>query len=129
MNADTKIILNAMKEIDANNTIMFKGIDKKFSDMDARFDGIDNRLDGIDVRLDGIEDRLDKVEGDVKIVKLTLENEVHRDIKLLAEGHVGLSRQISELQKDKNKNDHIAIDVLWLKDRMEKVEKKVEHIA
>ena len=142
MNADTKMILDEMKKMQADTTKIFgvlgemnkrfDGMDDRFDGMDARFDGIDARLDGMDARLDGMDDRfdgidarfdrievrLDNVEHSVQCINLTIENEIKRDICRIAESHIDLANGIKELQERESKYDKLAIDVLWLKNKV-----------
>ena len=115
MNADTKMILEEMN--------------KRFDCVDARFDGVDARFDGVDARLDGMDARLDNVELDIRGIKVVIENEIKRDIKLVAEGHGYLVRNINELRERESRNDKLELDVLWLKGQMEKVNKRIDSIA
>ena len=118
MNTDTKMILEEMR---ANNTAIFGVLgemNKRFDGMDARFDGIDARLDGMDARFDRIEVRLDNVEHSVQCINLTIENEIKRDIRRIAESHLDLANGIKELQERESKYDKLAIDVLWLKNKV-----------
>ena len=48
------------------------------------------KVDNIDNRLINVEDRLINVEGDVISIKVKIENEIEKNIRLLAEGHQGL---------------------------------------
>ena len=146
MNADTKMILEEMranntaifgvlgemnKRFDSMDTrfdgidtrldgidTRLEGIDNRLDSMDIRFDGIDTRLDGIDTRIDGIDTRLDNVEYDIRGIKVVIENEIRRDINIIIEGHLDLSRGIDELRERDNKNEQLAIDVLWLKNKV-----------
>ena len=149
MNADTKMILDEMKKMQADTTKIFgvlgemnkrlDGMDARFDGMDARFDGMDARLDGMDARLDGmdarfdgmdarfdgmdarfdgIEARLENVEHSVQCINLTIENEIKRDIHIIAESHLDLANGIKELQERESKYDKLAIDVLWLKNKV-----------
>lgn len=118
MNTDTKMILEEMKKLRTDNKMIFKKLEE-----------IDTRFDGVDVRFDGMDARLDRVEHDVKVIQLTIENEIRRDIKIIAEGHLDLSRGIAALQAREDRNDKLAIDVLWLKNQMEQVNKRIDSIS
>ncbi len=46
--------------------------------------------------LKAIESMLEPIKRDIRSIQLTLENETNRNIKLIAEGHLDLSRKLSE---------------------------------
>ena len=104
MNTDTKIILE-------------------------KLDKIDTRLDKMDTRFDSIDTRFERLEDDVHGIHLILENEINRDIKIIAEGHLGLWQKMDELLEKESKNDQLAIDVLWLKNKVTAIDKRLDSIA
>ncbi|MCD8083881.1 MAG: hypothetical protein LUE86_10325 [Clostridiales bacterium] len=76
---------------------------EKVGDMDSRLDSMDNRFDAIDARLDSIESNLAALKADhettkaeVKAIRITLESETNRNIRLIAEGHINLDRKLNE---------------------------------
>ena len=46
-----------------------------------------------------ILDEIQKLKDDVKEIQLTLENETNKNIRLIAEGHLDLSRKLDEALK------------------------------
>lgn len=47
-------------------------------------------------RFDGLEQRMDTLENEIKKINLTLENVTNRNISIIAEGHLDLSRKLDE---------------------------------
>ena len=72
------------------------------------------RLDKMDGRFDKIDSRLDTLEKDVKVIKLTLENDISPSIKMLSEFQLENSKRLIKLEKDVTEiKDELAInDVL-----------------
>ncbi len=46
-----------------------------------------------------IESLLEPIKRDINSIQLTLENETNRNIKIIAEGHLDLSRKLDEALK------------------------------
>lgn len=86
------LILSKLNGIDAR----LDGMDSRFDGMDSRFDGIDARFDGIDTRFDGIDAKIENLDLEVRAIKLNIENEISRNIMIIAEGHLDLSRKLDE---------------------------------
>lgn len=65
-------------------------------------------------RLDKMDERLGTLEKDVKIIKLTLENDISPSIKMLSEFQLENSKRLIKLEKDVTDiKDELAInDVL-----------------
>lgn len=49
--------------------------------------------------LKAIESLLDPIRRDIRSIQLTLENETNRNIKIIAEGHLDLSRRLDEARE------------------------------
>ena len=54
--------------------------------------------------LQAIEQLLEPIRQEIRSIQLTLENETNRNIKLIAEGHLDLSRKLDEALKIENEN-------------------------
>lgn len=80
-------------------------------------------------KLDKMDERLDKLDLDVRDIKLTLENETNKNIMLVAEGHLDLSRKLDEALKVKNEKEMIAIRVNILENELRRLKERVDHIA
>ncbi len=63
-----------------------------------------------------ILDEIQKLKADIKEIQLTIENETNRNIRLIAEGHLDLSRKLDEALKVDNENE-----VRRLKQRIEAI--------
>lgn len=61
-----------------------------------RFDGLEQRFDGLEQRFDKLEQRTDNLEKEIRKINLTLENVTNRNISIIAEGHLDLSRKLDE---------------------------------
>ena len=67
-----------------------------------------------------ILEEIQKLKEDVRSIRLTLENETNRNIRLIAEGHLDLSRKLDEALKVKNVNT-LENEVRRLKERIEQI--------
>ena len=104
-------------------------MDNRLDQMDERFDKMDERFDKMDERFDKMDERFDKVENDMTGIKLTLENEIRRNIQIVAEGHLDLYRKLDEAQKIENEKEMIAIRVNTLETELRKVKERLDQIA
>ncbi|HIT65196.1 MAG TPA: hypothetical protein IAC37_12310 [Candidatus Ventrimonas merdavium] len=51
------------------------------------------------------------LQGDMRSMKLTLENETNRNISIIAEGHLDLSRKLDEALKNSNERELIKLRI------------------
>ena len=61
--------------------------------------------------LKAIESMLEPIKRDIRSIQLTLENETNRSIKIIAEGHLDLSRKLDDALKVDNEKEisHIKV--------------------
>lgn len=94
-------------------------LDKK---LDARLKPIEN-----DIKF--IMDKLQSLERKVTSIELTLENETNRNISIIAEGHLDLSRKLDEALKVENEREMLLLRVNHLENELRKVKERLEQIA
>lgn len=79
--------------------------------------------------LKAIESLLEPIKKDIKSIQLTLENETNRNIKLIAEGHLDLSRKLNEALKIDTEKELLLIRVNTLENELRKIKERIENIA
>ena len=65
----------------------------------------------LDDKLKPIKDDIDTLEKKVTSIELTLENETNHGIKIIAEGHLDLSRKLDEALKVENEKEMLLLRV------------------
>jgi len=76
-------------------------------DIKGRLGNVENRLENVEItvqktndRLENVESRLGNVEDTVIETKLIIENEIRKNINLLAEGHTWLAEKTKNMSAD-----------------------------
>ena len=80
-------------------------------------------------RLDKMDSRLDKVEAKVTKVQMTLENETNKEIRIIAEGHLDLSRKLDDSLKVENEKEMLLLRVNRLENEIRRIKQRIEEIA
>ena len=80
-------------------------------------------------RLDKMDSRLDKVEAKVTEVQMTLENETNKEIRIIAEGHLDLSRKLDDSLKVENEKEMLLLRVDRLENEIRRIKQRIEEIA
>lgn len=74
-------------------------------------------------------EEIKKVNDKVTDIQLTLENETNRNIKIIAEGHLDLSRKLDEALKVDTEKEMLLIRVNRLENELRRLKARVEEIA
>ncbi len=76
-----------------------------------------------------ILDRLDKMDAKITDIQLTLENETNRNIRIIAEGHLDLSRKLDEALRLESEKEILMLRVNRLENELRRVKEWIEQIA
>ena len=76
-----------------------------------------------------IIEEIDELKRDVKDIQMTLENETNRNIRIIAEGHLDLSRKLDEALRVENEKEVLLIRVNSLESEVKKLKERIERIA
>lgn len=89
-----------------------------------KMDAHDRRFDQIDQRFEKIDERFEKLEDEVGSLGMILENEIRRNIEIVAEGHMDLVRKMNEVLSKSETMEQLSVRVGVLESRMLRVEKQ-----
>ena len=76
-----------------------------------------------------ILDRLDKMDAKITDIQLTIENETNRNIRIIAEGHLDLSRKLDEALRLESEKEILMLRVNRLENELRRVKEWIEQIA
>ncbi len=60
---------------------------------------------------------------------MTLENETNKEIRIIAEGHLDLSRKLDDALKVENEKEMLLLRVTRLENELRRLKQKIEEIA
>ena len=108
----------------------FDRMDERFDKMDERFDRMDDRFDRMDDRFDKMDQRVDNLEkttkGELRAIKMYLENEIEPKISIVAEGHIDLMRKFRKIQVCKEEWEMMKMRVLALERGVREIKAKMD---
>ena len=84
-----------------------------------------DKFESMESRMEGMESRMDTMESEILNVKLTLENEISPNVKIIAEGHLDLSRNLHEAMKPSNALELLMVQVNILESKVRDLEQKI----
>ncbi len=94
------------------------GIENKISDMESTISSMENKISDMD-------EKMSKMQDDILNIQLTLENETNRNIKIIAEGHLDLSRKYNEASTIKAEEELALIRLNTLSEDVRKIKAKL----
>ena len=76
-------------------------LDEKVNSLDTKVASLDAKVNFLDTKVASLDAKVNSLDADVRGIKVVLENEVRRDLNLLAEGHAAiLERLPSQEEKE-----------------------------
>ena len=108
----------------------FDRMDERLDKMDERFDRMDDRFDRMDDRFDKMDQRVDNLEkttkGELRAIKMYLENEIEPKISIVAEGHIDLMRKFQKIQVCNEEWEMMKMRVLALECGVREIKAKMD---
>ncbi len=99
-------------------------MDSKITTIESKLTNIESRMTNLESRMTNLEEEVSAIKEDVAEINLTLENEIRRDIRRVAEGHQDLSRMLHEAMKPHAEFEMLSIRLGWLENKVNKMSKK-----
>lgn len=94
-------------------------------EISALKDSMNEHFQKVDKRLDGVEQRLDGVEALARGNRMILENDIPKQINLIAEGHMDLSRRLQAVEETNRKNDKVMINMVAMQNDIRKIKDRI----
>ena len=66
---------------------------------------MESTISSMENKISDMDEKMSKMQDDILNIQLTLENETNRNIKIIAEGHLDLSRKYNEASILKQKKN------------------------
>ena len=76
-----------------------------------------------------ILEEMKKLENKVTEVQMTLENETNKEIRIIAEGHLDLSRKLDDALKVEYEKEMLLLRVTHLENEVRRLKQRIEEIA
>lgn len=85
----------------------------------------DEKLDLLIKKIDNLETSYSNLETNLQDIKLTLENETNRNIQIIAEGHMNISRKLDEALQVENEKEMLLVRVNTIENELRKIKEKI----
>ena len=120
MNTDLKDIKGRQANFESKLTdtqIDISVIDSNIKDIKGRLNNVETKVGSLETKVGNLETEMKDVKREVVKTNLTIENEIVKGIRLIAEGQKGLYDKVSDWKQeyDEMASTVLALDVLHLK--------------
>ena len=106
-----------------------QGVKGEVLELKEQVQGVKGEVQELKEQVQGVRGKVRKLEGQVQGIRLTLENETNKNINIIAEGHLNLSRKLDEALKVENEKEVLLIRINRLENGYRTLKEKVEAIA
>lgn len=106
-----------------------QGVQGEVRELKGQVRGVQGEVLELKERVQGVGGKARKLEGHVQGIRLTLENETNKNINIIAEGHLNLSRKLDEALKVENEKEVLLIRINCLENGYRTLKEQVEAIA
>jgi chromosome segregation ATPase len=106
-----------------------QGVEGEVRELKGQVQGVQSEVLELKEQVHGVEGKARELEGHVQGIRLTLENETNKNINIVAEGYLNLSRKLDEALKVENEKEMLLIRVNRLENGYRTLQEQVESIA
>lgn len=107
-------------------------MDQKLEPLQNDIKSLMAKVESLEARMGSLEAKVESLEADIQILKqktssleVTLETETNRDIRIIAEGHLDLTRKLDEALKVENEKEILLLRVSHLESELRKLKEKL----
>lgn len=115
-----------------NMETRMEAMEARMESMEARMENMETRMESMETRMENMETRvqaLEKLPQQVKIIRLTLENETNRKISIIAEGHLDLNRKLDAALNFEREKEKILLRLAAVEGEVQRIKNKIDHSA
>ena len=109
-----------------------KNINSTLNNMNKQFDDVNSKINNMNSQIEDINNQISEMKTDIQNLKsetreisLTLENETNRNIKIIAEGHLDLSRKLDKALTVENENEMELIRINMMESEIRRIKEKL----
>lgn len=126
------VIIKIYKEVSAMTTEEMlvslvenvKNINSTLNNMNKQFDDVNSKFDDINNQMSEMKADIQKMKNEIREISLTLENETNRNIKIIAEGHLDLSRKLDKALTVENEKEMALIRINMMENEIRRIKEK-----
>lgn len=123
---DVKSDINGMKSDMSGMKSDIDGLKSDMTDMRSDIDGLNSKMQN---GFDEVHSEIKIMKSDIKDVKMTLENETNKNIRIIAEGHRDLNNKLDNALKIENEKELLLIRLTILENEVNRIKARLEEIA
>ena len=112
-----------------------KNINSTLNNMNKQFDDINNQIAEMKTDIQNVKDEtkqisemktdIQKMKNEIREISLTLENETNRNIKIIAEGHLDLSRKLDKALTVENEKEMALIRINMMENELRRIKENL----
>lgn len=102
-----------------------KNINSTLNNMNKQFDDVNSKFDDINNQMSEMKADIQKMKNEIREISLTLENETNRNIKIIAEGHLDLSRKLDKALTVENEKEMALIRINMMENELRRIKEKL----
>ena len=102
-----------------------KNINSTLNNMNKQFDDVNSKFDDINNQMSEMKADIQKMKNEIREISLTLENETNRNIKIIAEGHLDLSRKLDKALTVENEKEMALIRINMMENEIRRIKEKL----
>ena len=102
-----------------------KNINSTLNNMNKQFDDVNSKINNMNNQISEMKTDIQNLKSETREISLTLENETNRNIKIIAEGHLDLSRKLDKALTVENEKEMALIRINMMESEIRRIKEKL----
>lgn len=96
-------------------------VGQKMSSMERNINSMEQKMDAMDTRIKPLE----TLPQQIREIQMTLENEIRRDIRMIAEGQLDLSRKLDQAMEFQKEKEIFLLRITALEGDVQRIKSRI----
>ena len=126
------LLLNKVTSMEGKMTSMegkMTSMEGKMTSMESEMTSIKGEITAVKNEMTSMKSKISSLEYRVTDIQLTLDNETNKGIKIIAEGHLDLSRKLNDVLRVESEKEMALLRLTVLENEVRRLRDKIEQPA
>jgi len=126
------LLLNKVTSMEGKMTSMegkMTSMEGKMTSMESEMTSMKGEITAVKNEMTSMKSKISSLEYRVTDIQLTLDNETNKGIKIIAEGHLDLSRKLNDVLRVESEKEMALLRLTVLENEVRRLRDKIEQPA
>ena len=101
--------------------VKYDNLDKKVTELDGKVTELDEKVQKLDQKVAELDGKVEDLDKKVSQLEITVDNEINKNISIIAEGHLSLNEKLDKSLQVMQKQEMMGLQMTRLESNIQKI--------